>query len=515
MEGVTDLFIKALDDDDNNALTDFYYTSNVSIDFNKVFSHVESREILNPSMIHLLGWMCYEGLGGNKKDEKKAIVLYKQAAAAGNPFAMTKLGNYFLNVLSFDEVETNIKKAFEYFTKAAKRDDKRAMEKLADLYLTTNEQEKAVKWLLRSDQKQKFLTGGLKVNPICCHFNKVTTKIKRMKEEIFKFERMIEEMELRPPNSPEIVFEIVFEEIKVVEVVNTNNLLDLLEHDDSDKLGNIYRNCHNFRNIINWEKVVTHFKDKKNLNGNILNILGYIYGQSMDGVIGSSLKAARFYQQSCDAGNVFGMNNLALCYMRGHGVQQNTYKGRKLFQTTLGMNCINAISSATPSFIIFGQDKHIHTSKTKRYFNMIIELYQKGVENGDAYAIEKLGDCYYLGDAVDIDIKKAFDLYKSSAKKGSRSAQSFVGRWYCSGNGIDKNMKKGIKLCLKSYTFYTLQKYQSETYEVCRALETEYHTLKNKRKNLQIKFEKLTETPTKSGGTIFHDTKKHFFDSQK
>jgi len=57
-----------------------------------------------------------------------------------------------------------------------------------------------------------------------------------------------------------------------------------------------------------------------------------------------------------------------------------------------------------------------------------MEYYQLAANQGNAHAIENLGQCYELGHGVDQNWSKALELYKLSLDQGNTNAQSRTDR---------------------------------------------------------------------------------------
>lgn len=80
---------------------------------------------------YLSGFAFYRGIGGAKRDYKKAFEWFKLAAKSGNSSASVNLGDMysFGHFVSKDE-----QKAFQWYLQAAKLGSSEGMEKLADIY---------------------------------------------------------------------------------------------------------------------------------------------------------------------------------------------------------------------------------------------------------------------------------------------------------------------------------------------------------------------------------------------
>lgn len=93
-------------------------------------------------------------------------------------------------------------------------------------------------------------------------------------------------------------------------------------------------------------------------------------------------------------------------------------------------------------------------------------LYQKAADNGDAYAMWRLAECYSNGNGIEFNQKKAYDWIVKSAKAGQEEAKVDLALTKIDGlYGQPKNVKEGIKemeaLYSSSNNAYTYLKYAS------------------------------------------------------
>ena len=150
----------------------------------------------------------------------------------------------------------------------------------------------------------------------------------------------------------------------------------------------------------------------------------------------------------------------------------------------------------------------------KKHFRKIIELYQKGVGQDDAFSMLKLGICYSRGQGVDMDHKKAFNLYKKSAVKGNIRAQLLTAKGYYDGIGVKQNLKKATKWFIReSIHNKELLSVSHSSCCFCKDVESKYQTLKIKSKVIHKRFEQLNST--NAGGTTFYKAKKRFTSKHK
>ena len=74
----------------------------------------------------------------------------------------------------------------------------------------------------------------------------------------------------------------------------------------------------------------------------------------------------------------------------------------------------------------------------------------KNAQSGDSEAQYKLGECYFNGDGIEQDYKKAVEWYEKSAIQGYAKAQNNLGFCYGKGYGVEKDLEKEVEWYIKS-----------------------------------------------------------------
>lgn len=121
-------------------------------------------------------------------------------------------------------------------------------------------------------------------------------------------------------------------------------------------------------------------QDTKNSNISNLLELGIEHHKA-----GRYTEAVKCFETASNHGDVKGMYDLALCYLRGEGVDKNE---KKAFQ-----------------------------------------LFLMASEQGDMDAQFQLAECYYYGKGTRLDMERAMELYLKTANLGNRVAQFMVGEY--------------------------------------------------------------------------------------
>ena len=83
--------------------------------------------------------------------------------------------------------------------------------------------------------------------------------------------------------------------------------------------------------------------------------LGTMYVKG-EGVNQDSFKAVKFYEKACDGGDAQGCLNLGLMYSNGEGVRQNDNKAKELFGKELfGKACDGGVSYGCKNYAILNK----------------------------------------------------------------------------------------------------------------------------------------------------------------
>lgn len=97
-------------------------------------------------------------------------------------------------------------------------------------------------------------------------------------------------------------------------------------------------------------------------------------------------------------------------------------------------------------------------------FDEAAALYQKAADDGDVYAMWRLGNCYNNGDGVEKDDKKAYEWYVKAAKAGCEEAKADIActkiyGWYKQKKDVKKGIKQLTELAKKTDNPYVIRRY--------------------------------------------------------
>jgi len=75
----------------------------------------------------------------------------------------------------------------------------------------------------------------------------------------------------------------------------------------------------------------------------------------------------------------------------------------------------------------------------------VVKCYQKAADQGDAGAMNNLGNCYYWGNGVERDYGKAVEWYRKTADLGHDRAMYNLGQCYYNGHGVERDYDKAFE----------------------------------------------------------------------
>ena len=143
-----------------------------------------------------------------------------------------------------------------------------------------------------------------------------------------------------------------------------------------------------------------------------------------------------WYQKAAEAGNSDAQFNLALCYERGHGVEQDFSKAVYWYQKAAEAGN----SDAQFNLALCYERGH----GVEQDFSKAVYWYQKAAEAGNSDAQFNLALCYDKGEGVEKDSSKAVYWYQKAAKAGNSDAQNNLALCYYSGEGVEQDFSKAV-----------------------------------------------------------------------
>lgn len=258
--------------------------------------------------------------------------------------------------------------------------------------------------------------------------------------------------------------------------INNLNWIESLINDDrlivdemiSFNLGQGYENTRDFTKAIKW-----YSKSAELGSIDALNYLGDLY-LDVDGLRGEKdyNKAAECFSKGAEQGDARSQDELACCYRKGWGVEQNDSKAFEWFTKAANQGFTEAMYFLALSYYE-GRGTKVDYAESVRWMKNAAErgkteaqlwigiFYNKGIglnqdcakavewftkaaEKGDATAQTELGLSYFYGTGVVKDPSMAAKWLSKAANQGFAKAQSNLGLFYYAGVGVEKSIKQAV-----------------------------------------------------------------------
>ena len=179
-----------------------------------------------------------------------------------------------------------------------------------------------------------------------------------------------------------------------------------------------------------------------NLDYAACGLLGFFYDNGK-GVTQHKSKAAHFYRQSCDGGNMVGCYALGKLYDFGEGVSQDHSKAASLYRQSCDGGdmggCLNL-------GYLYSNGKGVSQDHSKA-----ATFYRQSCDGGDMGGCANLGYSYDFGKGVSQNKTKAATFYRQSCDGGSAIGCSNLGAMYLNGDGVPVDRAGGFGYLYKAW----------------------------------------------------------------
>lgn len=155
------------------------------------------------------------------------------------------------------------------------------------------------------------------------------------------------------------------------------------------------------------------------------------------GVSQDKTQAANWYRKAAEQGNEYSQYKLGTFYYNGIGVKQNYAQAVNWFRKAAEQGHVDA---QTYLGYCYSAGEGVTKDMTQA-----IQWYRKAADQGNVYAQFNLGLFYYNGDGIAKDFKQAAFLFQKAADQGYGSAQNSLGVCYYMGQGVPKDAKQAVK----------------------------------------------------------------------
>lgn len=144
----------------------------------------------------------------------------------------------------------------------------------------------------------------------------------------------------------------------------------------------------------------------------------------------------KWFQKAADAGNDYGMKNLAIYYLNGDGVEKDVEKALSLLKRSAELGC-QYVMSYLGWMYRYGKEVEVDGHEALMWYNMAIN-------KGKKDCLLDLASMYLNGDVVDKDVEKAIHYYKAASESGEIEAYVKLGNIYDMANGVDRDVSKAV-----------------------------------------------------------------------
>ena len=174
-----------------------------------------------------------------------------------------------------------------------------------------------------------------------------------------------------------------------------------------------------------------------NLNSQVDLALLYLFGEGVDQ---DTEKAMSLIRDAADKGNRYGELWMGLCYKNAYGVETDYDEAFRWFKSSAQKGNVSAMGMLGEAYK-YGQGTEENMAKA-------IDYYEQGAIGGDPLSQYALSQQYLVGDGVQRNWEKCFDLLKQSAEQSYPDALELLSLCYLNGWGTQKSRDKAIQ-CLE------------------------------------------------------------------
>jgi len=157
----------------------------------------------------------------------------------------------------------------------------------------------------------------------------------------------------------------------------------------------------------------------------------YLTGQ---GIQQDSTQAVAWFTEAAKYAHPLSQYYLGLSYLKGEGITQDIPRAAQWLVHAAKQGIVDAQRDAATCYERLGKLKGAAT------------LYLAGAENGDAFCMEKIADCYAEGKGCLQCIELALHYYELAAENGNVEAQVKLAKRYYEGDSVPQDIKKAFNL---------------------------------------------------------------------
>lgn len=152
--------------------------------------------------------------------------------------------------------------------------------------------------------------------------------------------------------------------------------------------------------------------------------------------------ALHYFEKAAELGYADSSYMLGIMFLYGIGTDKNKNAAYEHFLSSYEKGKHATCRALGDLFYQGAFDNGVQNQKEA------LKWYERGAKKQVISCIEALGDCYYYGFGVEIDLLFAYQYYKQAAELGSAVAAFALGSMYSGGKGVKKNYREAMKWML-------------------------------------------------------------------
>ena len=379
-----------------------------------------------------IGWM-YETGRGIEQDDKQAVFWYRKAAEQGNTTAQCNLGFMYETGRG---TEHNAEQAVVWNRRAAEQGDARGQCNLGWMYDTgfgiEQSPEQAVIWY-RKAAEQGYARGQ---HNLGCMYRDGRGIEKNDEQAVIWFLKAAEQGYASAQYNLGIMCRDGrgIEKSEELAVVWYRKAAEQGNADAQHELGWMYENG---RGVEQNDDLAVAWYQKAAEQGNAKaqNQLGRMCALGR-GIAQSDVQALAWYRKAADQGNAIAQNNLGNMYQNSRGIEQNDEQAVAWYRK--GSDQGEAI--AENSLACMYRDGRGIEQNDKQ----AVTLYRMAADQGNAFAQNNLGWMYGEGRGIEKNDVQAVAWYRKAADQGDAIAQHNLGWMYENGLGVEQNDEQAV-----------------------------------------------------------------------
>jgi TPR repeat protein/uncharacterized caspase-like protein len=381
----------------------FLFDSNAFFEFDRVRAKnvfrigiEQVKKLANSGNVLAKTWLArvlMEGAGDEKKDEKHAFELMREAALEGSDAAQDLIGSYLYYGRG---VQVNFQESAFWYSKAATGGNSEGMTNLGVLYATgkgvARDEELAVAWYRKAAD-----AGNLRAMSLLGQSYEIGRGIPK----------------------DEALAVSWYQKAAVV-----GDIQAMIE------VGRMY---YYGNGVVNDDVQAFEWYKKASDSGDQMSTLylGAMYEKGR-GVAKDSKQSVALYRRLAESGNALGMWHLGRMYRRGLGIEKNETLATIWYQRSADSGDSYAMSDLA---YMIENGKGVAKNEA-----LAVAWYRKAADAGNPAGMSNLGVMYEHGVGVDKDEATAVAWFRKSADKGHIEAMINLAGMLKSGRGISKDL---------------------------------------------------------------------------